>query len=323
MIEWNVKNFFDILSKDTSYEAVPWDLLDDFLYSLIEDYNKFQSKNNKKNFKPRKSRTTKNTLYKSGFTSTYFVLCKPRFKKGRLYSEDSIFIEDILCHFEDLLDKKHEKLREIITENKTAIGETKAESLLKIESPQYLILESFMYFIEHSKKKRTEAKPRESTYTMAKQYKKMAEQALKTEDNIELTRLFKESLSTSNIASSEFITSSLTNNVYREKCIKYLLEDTKFKNSKPHQKLFHAIFSQITNNKHRENIFVCCLVQPYFQDHLEELTDHLKEFDNQRHLFNVFTKMCDLGLQEEVKSHQLLFTNETYVKKVNALIENK
>lgn len=62
MIEWNVKNFFDILSKDTSYEAVPWDLLDDFLYSLIEDYNKFQSKNNKKNFKPRKSRTTKNIL---------------------------------------------------------------------------------------------------------------------------------------------------------------------------------------------------------------------------------------------------------------------
>ena len=114
-----------------------------------------------------------------------------------------------------------------------------------------------MYFIEHSKKKRTEAKPRESTYTMAKQYKKMAEQALKTEDNIELTRLFKESLSTSNITSSEFITSSLTNNVYREKCIKYLLEDTKFKNSKTHQKLFHAIFSQITNKKHRENIFVC------------------------------------------------------------------
>ena len=68
-------------------------------------------------------------------------------------------------------------------------------------------------------------------------------------------------------------------------------------------------------------LMTSCLSEGYFNSHSDELFFHLKEFTNNRYLFETLVFMWkEMNLKQEVKFYKSLLTSDKYSKMLGEII---
>lgn len=143
-----------------------------------------------------------------------------------------------------------------------------------------------------------------------------------TDNNATLERLCLVAFDMESVNCMYLCMEKMTNNAHIERVVSYII-DYNFGGSSDIELFVNKLISKMTNNLYISKIMRRVISKNSLtrDSKVAFINSHIKQFKNDKYLFDILTFMIDNGYIDEVLSNKELLSNETYIKKLNYIID--